>query len=130
MLHAVETIGRLPDYYVQAIGSGAGAIAAHEAAKRLVARLEASAPSLPRLMLAQNAPFSPIHDSWIAGGRELVELDPAAARTLAQKIVAKVLSNRLPPYSPAGGLFDVLCESQGDVFAVQNERSHAGAHAV
>jgi cysteate synthase len=72
-------------------------------------------------MLAQNAPFAPIHDSWIAGGRKLVDLDPTAARALARGIVAKVLSNRLPPYSTVGGLFDVLCESQGDVFAVENE---------
>lgn len=121
MLHAVETIGKLPDYYVQAIGSGAGAIAAHQAAKRLVEDGRFGSV-LPRLMLAQNAPFTPIHASWIAGGRKLVEFDAAAARAMAQKIVAKVLSNRLPPYSPAGGLFDVLCESQGDVFAVQNEQ--------
>ncbi|MFE9369732.1 pyridoxal-phosphate dependent enzyme [Streptomyces sp. NPDC006711] len=36
-LSAAETIGRLPDHYVQAVGSGAGAIAAHEAARRLLA---------------------------------------------------------------------------------------------
>jgi cysteate synthase len=76
---------------------------------------------LPRLMLAQNSPFAPIHASWLAGGRKLVEFNPAAARALAQGIVAKVLSNRLPPYCAAGGLFDVLCESQGEVFAVHNE---------
>jgi cysteate synthase len=120
MLQAVETIGRLPGYYFQGVGSGAGAIAVHQAAKRLVADSRFGSV-LPRLMLAQNAPFAPIYDSWIAGGRELVEIDPAAARTLAQGIVAKVLSNRLPPYSAAGGLFDVLCESQGDAFAVHNE---------
>jgi hypothetical protein len=97
-----------------------GAIAAHEAAKRLVEDGRFGSV-LPRLMLAQNAPFAPIHASWLAGGRKLVELDPAAARALAQGIVAKVLSNRLPPYCAAGGLFDVLCESQGDVFAVHNE---------
>jgi cysteate synthase len=120
MLQAVETIGSLPEYYVQAVGSGAGAIAAHQAAKRLVEDSRFGS-ALPRLMLAQNAPFAPIHASWLAGGRQLVTLDPAAARTLAQGIVAKVLSNRLPPYSAAGGLFDVLCESQGDVLAIQNE---------
>lgn len=120
MLQAVEAIGKLPEYYVQAVGSGAGAIAAHEAAKRLVEDGRFGSV-LPRLMLAQNAPFAPIHASWLAGGRKLVELDPAAARVLAQGIVAKVLSNRLPPYCAAGGLFDVLCESQGDVLAVQNE---------
>jgi len=120
MLSAAETIGRLPDYYVQAIGSGAGAIAAHEAAKRL-AQDSRFAGALPRLMLSQNAPFQPVYDSWRAGGRDLVELDPRAARTLTQKIVARVLTNRLPPYSLTGGLFDVLRESQGDMFAVSNE---------
>ena len=37
MLTAAEAIGCLPDYYFQGIGSGAGAIAAHESARRLVA---------------------------------------------------------------------------------------------
>jgi len=120
MLQAVEAIGKLPEYYFQAVGSGAGAIAAHEAAKRLVEDGRFGSV-VPRLMLAQNSPFAPIHASWLAGGRKLVELEPAAARALAQGIVAKVLSNRLPPYCAAGGLFDVLCESQGDVFAVHNE---------
>src|SRR5207248_2131147 len=32
MYAAVEEIGRLPDFYVQAVGSGVGAIAVHEAA--------------------------------------------------------------------------------------------------
>ncbi len=36
VLDAAETIGQIPDYYFQAIGSGAGAIAAYESAKRLV----------------------------------------------------------------------------------------------
>jgi cysteate synthase len=120
MLQAVEAIGALPKYYFQAVGSGAGAIAAHEAAKRLVEDGRFGSV-LPRLMLAQNSPFAPIHASWLAGGRKLVEFNPAAARALAQGIVAKVLSNRLPPYCTAGGLFDVLCESQGEVFAVHNE---------
>src|SRR6202011_2859527 len=36
MLSAVEAIGALPDVYVQAVGSAAGALAAHEAALRLI----------------------------------------------------------------------------------------------
>ncbi len=49
---SVETIGQLPDYYFQAIGSGAGAIAAWEAATRLVedGRFGCTVPSL---MLSQ-----------------------------------------------------------------------------
>lgn len=120
MLHAVETIGRLPDCYVQAVGSGAGAIAAHEAAKRLLLDSRFGG-TLPRLLLGQNAPFAPIYNSWSAGRRDLLTFEPAAARALSQRIAAKVLSNRLPPYSAAGGVYDVLCESQGQVFAVRNE---------
>ena len=36
MLDAATTIGRIPDYFVQAVGSGTGAIAAWEAAQRLI----------------------------------------------------------------------------------------------
>ena len=122
MLNAVETIGRLPDYYFQAIGSGAGAIAAHEAAKRLVEDSRFGR-ALPRLMLSQNAPFTPIYDSWRMGRRDLVETDPDAARALTKEIVATVLSNQRPPYSIVGGVFDVLRESQGDMFAVDNRQA-------
>jgi len=122
MLAAVEAIGRLPDYYFQAIGSGAGAIAAHEAARRLVADARFG-KVLPRLILSQNVPFTPIYDSWKTGRRDLIELDPSAARSLAQQIVATVLSNQRPPYSVAGGLFDVLRQSRGDMLAVQNEET-------
>jgi cysteate synthase len=118
-LNAVETIGRLPDYYFQAIGSGAGAIAAHEAAKRLVEDSRFGR-ALPRLMLSQNEPFTPIYDSWKTGRRDFVETDPDTARALSKKILATVLSNQRPPYSIVGGVFDVLRESQGDMFAVDN----------
>jgi cysteate synthase len=120
VLNAVETMGKLPDYYFQAIGSGAGAIAAHEAAKRLIEDSRFGR-ALPRLMLSQNAPFTPIYDSWKTGRRELVETDPDTATDLAKKIVATVLSNQRPPYSTVGGVFDVLRESQGDMFTVDNQ---------
>lgn len=57
MLNAAETIGRLPDYYFQAIGSGTGGIAVHEAARRLVVDGRFGG-TLPRLMLSQNVPFA------------------------------------------------------------------------
>jgi cysteate synthase len=119
MLSAVESIGRLPDFYFQAVGSGAGAIAAHEASKRLVSDTRFGV-KLPRLMLSQNVPFTPIYDSWKRGCRDFVDLDPATARTSTEKILATVLSNQRPPYAIAGGMFDVLRESLGDVFAVRN----------
>jgi cysteate synthase len=119
MLGAVESIGRLPDFYFQAIGSGAGAIAAHEASKRLLSD-SMFGVKLPRLMLSQNAPFTPIYDSWKRGSRDFVDFDAAAARASTEKILATVLSNQRPPYAIAGGVFDVLGESRGDVFAVRN----------
>jgi cysteate synthase len=120
MLNAVEAIGALPDYYFQAIGSGVGAIAAHEAAKRLVhdSRLNRT---LPRLMLSQNLPFAPVFDSWRRGRRELIEIDRGGARVCTREIVATVLSNQRPPYTVGGGIFDALRESRGDMFAVGND---------
>jgi cysteate synthase len=72
-------------------------------------------------MLSQNAPFAPIYDSWKAGRREFIKLDPSQARASTEKIVASVLSNPQPPYSIAGGIFDVLRESGGGMNAVRNE---------
>jgi len=120
MLTAVEAIGKLPDYYFQAIGSGAGAIAAHEASKRLVEDSRFG-EVLPRLMLSQNLPFTPIYDSWKRGSREFMSVDTIAGRSLSEQIVASVLSNQRPPYSIAGGMFDVLSESRGGMFAVRND---------
>ena len=42
------------------------------------------------------------------------------ARAQAAEIKAKVLSNRKPPYSLAGGLFDALNDAGGDIFKVTN----------
>ena len=39
--------------------------------------------------------------------------------------MATVLSNQRPPYSIAGGMFDVLSESRGEMFAVRNEEALA-----
>ena len=39
------------------------------------------------------------------------------------EIDAKVLSNRRPPYSIPGGLFDALTDSGGDMVKVTNEES-------
>ncbi|MFE9411706.1 pyridoxal-phosphate dependent enzyme [Streptomyces sp. NPDC006704] len=55
-LSAAETIGRLPDHYVQAVGSGAGAIAAHEAARRLLAN---GMPGSKRVPVPDRTPEPP-----------------------------------------------------------------------
>ena len=55
-----------------------------------------------------------------AVSRDLLPLDPGTGRRQAEIILAKVLSNRKPPYGIAGGLFDVLKDSKGDVYTADN----------
>jgi cysteate synthase len=119
MLTAVDTIGRLPDFYFQAVGSGAGGIGVHEAA-RLLLQDGRFGNRFPRLMLSQNLPFVPLYSSWTAGRRELVAIDPDDGRRQIRQIAAHVLSNRQPPYSIRGGVYDVLVESGGDMLAADN----------
>ena len=122
MLNAVEAIGQLPDYYFQAIGSGTGGIAMHEAAKRLVGDGRFG-QKLPRLMLSQNFPFVPIYDAWKSQLRETIKINRNAGKKQTQQIVASVLSNQRPPYSIKGGVFDVLTESQGDMLSADNSEA-------
>ena len=125
MLDAVEKIGEIPRYYFQAIGSGAGAIAAYEAAKRL-ADDGRFGEKPPRLVLSQNLPFVPIYLSWKSRRRELVKIDEDDGKKQTQQMAAQVLSNRRPPYSCKGGVFDILTETRGDVLTADNfETLHA-----
>ena len=62
-LTAYENMGVLPDFYFQAVGSGAGAIATYEAARRLI-ESGAGNHSLPRMFLCQNAEFAPVYRAW------------------------------------------------------------------
>lgn len=120
VLSFAEVTGRIPDAYFQAVGSGTGAIAAYENACRLEASGDFGRNGM-RVYVAQNAPFTLLYDSWKAGSRELVALDPEKGRRQAEVILAKVLANRKPPYGIAGGLFDTLRASNGDVFLAQND---------
>ena len=61
-----------------------------------------------------------MYDAWKAHSRAMLPYDAEQARKDAAEICAKVLSNRKPPYSLAGGLFDALEDSNGDMFAVTN----------
>lgn len=122
VLSAVTTIGKIPDYYFQAVGSGTGAIAAWEANKRFIIDGRYG-NNLMKLMVSQNIPFTPMYDAWKAGSRALLPVDDVVARHQAEIICAKVLSNRKPPYSLKGGLFDALTDTGGDMFAVTNEET-------
>jgi cysteate synthase len=125
VLNAVESIGEIPRYYFQAIGSGAGGIAAYEAAMRL-ADDGRFGDEPPRLVLSQNLPFVPIYMSWKARRRELVEIDDDDGKKQIQQISAQVLSNRRPAYSVRGGIFDALTETHGDMLTADNlEALHA-----
>ncbi len=127
MLSAVITIGAIPDLYFQAIGSGTGAIAAWEANLRFLADGRYG-KNKTRLMVSQNVPFIPIHDAWKAGSRAMLPLDDTLARKQVEAIDAKVLSNRKPPYPPAGGLYDALTDSHGDVLLATNEEAAEAAN--
>ena len=120
LLSATEFIGELPDAYFQAIGSGTGTIAAHEANLRLIEDGRFG-NKIVKLYPSQNFPFAPMYEAWKAGSRALLEYDEAESRLNALKIDAKVLSNRKPPYSIAGGLYDVLVASNGDIEIINNQ---------
>ncbi|GAB4323875.1 MAG: cysteate synthase [Bacteroidales bacterium] len=122
VLSAVTTIGEIPDYYFQAVGSGTGAIAAWEANLRLLSDGRFGNKKM-KLLVSQNYPFKPIYDAWKAGSRELLPLDDDLARRQVEEITAKVLSNRRPPYSVPGGLFDALSDTGGDVLLATNDEA-------
>jgi cysteate synthase len=120
VLSAVTSIGAVPDYYFQAVGSGTGAIAAWEANLRLIEDGRFGNTKM-KLMVSQNYPFHPIYDAWKADSRDLLPYDDILARSHVEIIDAKVLSNRRPPYSLAGGLYDALKDVGGEVLIVNNE---------
>ena len=125
LLEYARTFGELPAHYVQAVGSGTGGIAVWEAAQRLIDA--GVGDRLPVLHLAQNAPFTPIHDAWAEGKPIEPERDVEGQRTRIDRIAAQVLANRNPPYAIAGGVRDALTASEGRTYAVSNAEA-AAAH--
>lgn len=119
VLSAAQHIGRIPDSYFQAIGSGTGTIAAYEANLRLIEDGRFGR-HLMKLIPSQNLPFVPMYDAWKAGSRALLPADEQEAVRKALEIDAKVLSNRKPPYPVPGGLYDALSATGGDMEAVTN----------
>ena len=124
MMSATTFIGRTPDFYFQAVGSGTGAIAAWEANLRFVEDGRFGT-NKARLMVSQNKPFLPMYEAWRADSRALLPYDADQARKDAAEICAPVLSNRKPPYGLAGGLFDALKDTHGDILAVSNTEANA-----
>ena len=126
VLSAVSTIGRIPDYYFQAVGSGTGAIAAWEANMRLIEDGRYGDNTM-KLMVSQNAPFVPMYDAWRADSRAMLPYDADKARRDVAIIDAKVLSNRKPPYGIKGGLYDALKATDGEILVATNMQGRKAA---
>jgi cysteate synthase len=124
LLSAFEEMKQLPSYYFQAVGSGTGAIAVLEAAKRV--RNAASGMVLPRLMLCQNLPFTPIFDAWRMSLHAPQGLTDDFREAIKQ-VYADELTNWTPPYATRGGVYDSLTESHGDVLVTSNTAAQQAA---
>jgi cysteate synthase len=126
MLEAVAHLGRLPDHYVQAVGSGTGAIGAWEMAERFVGDGRFGEKP-PILHLGQNIPFTPMLNAWRKNSRTLFPEDLDAA--LIPQITTRVLSTRYPAYSVVGGIYDALTATGGRMYGVRNEAVYASQQA-
>jgi cysteate synthase len=112
VLDAAIAIGRIPDHYFQAVGSGTGGISAWEASMRLIGDGRfGSMP--PRLHLAQNIPNAPIYSAWT--GKEPSPVKP--------DMFDDVLFNRWPPYAVPGGVKDALDATNGRVYGITDDEA-------
>ena len=127
VLSAAKVLQRTPEAYFQAIGSGTGTIAAWEANLRLIDDGRFGSHKM-KLFPSQNVPFLPMYDAWKAGSRALLPMDDEKARVLALEIDAKVLSNRRPPYSLRGGVYDAMLDAGGDIECATNADIAAMQH--
>ncbi|HAM52849.1 MAG TPA: cysteate synthase [Nitrospiraceae bacterium] len=118
LLEAVSRIGKLPDHYFQAVGSGTGAIGVWEMAERFLQDGRFGS-RLPVLHLAQNLPFAPMVKAWERGSRELFAED--LRPDLIGEITTRVLSTRYPAYSVKGGVYDALAATAGKMYGINND---------
>jgi cysteate synthase len=117
--HPAQGSGFIFDHYFQAIGSGTGAIAAWEAVQLLIK--DGRYGKVPtRIHIAQNSPFTPVVDSWENKRNKIADMDEASAKRDIEAVTAHVLTNRKPPYEITCGLYDVLKESNGTAYRVNN----------
>nr|MDO8099583.1 cysteate synthase [Candidatus Njordarchaeota archaeon] len=122
MLAAAFYMKRMPGHYFQAIGSGTGGIAAWEASLRLL-QDGRFGTRLPKLHLSQNLPFTPMYNAWKAGRREIIgSTDMPNSSRLIDEMYDDVLSNREPPYSVGGGVYDALRSTNGEMYGIANSK--------
>lgn len=123
MLDGAFYMKRMPDHYFQAVGSGTGGISAWEASLRLL-QDGRFGNKLPKLHLAQNLPFAPMYRAWRAGRRGIVEeADMPDPKKLIEAMYSNILSNREPPYSIPGGVYDALAATKGEMYGINNEEA-------
>jgi cysteate synthase len=124
LLAAVEAMGTMPDAYVQATNAGTGALGVFETSLRLIGDTGFGSV-VPRLILAQNAPNTPVHDAWSRLSPRLLATKDDAGR----KPPVSLLLSRTPAYAVRGGLLDALVASGGATISVENEEVVAAARA-
>jgi cysteate synthase len=117
LLEGVAGMGKLPDHYFQAVGSGTGAIGVWEMAERFL-RDGRFGQRLPVLHLGQNQPFAPMFRAWQKDSRTLFAED--LRPELIGKITTRVLSTRYPAYSVKGGVYDALKATGGRMYGITN----------
>jgi cysteate synthase len=116
----------LPRHYFQAVGSGTGGVAAWEASERLL-RDGRFGDRPPVLNLAQNAPYTPIHDAWTHGRPIRPSHDVGDQLARIDRIDAEMLANRNPPFANPGGVRDALEATRGRTYAVSNREAREAA---
>lgn len=115
MLDATRIIGKIPDYYIQAVGSGTGGIAAYEASLRLI-KDGNYGNKVPQIFLFQNIPHAPLLNLW--NNTKIINYNNDNI-----KIIDEVLYNRKPPYNISGGIKDILLSSNGKIYGITNEEA-------
>ncbi|WP_322860348.1 cysteate synthase [Mycobacterium europaeum] len=110
MLAAFDAIGSLPEHYFQAVGSGAGGIAAWEASRRL----QPTGQRIPRLTLCQNAELAPIASELSAHSVGDLPIG-IHANGDGEVPYADELTNPKPLVRIKGGVKDALADTRGNV---------------
>jgi cysteate synthase len=113
LLAAIETMGMLPDVYVQSIGEGAGVLGVYETAQRLVSDGRYGTVA-PRLILGQRAPETFIHDAWTSGDADV------SLGGRAHSLSYGAPTSFDPAYDTRG-VYDALIASGGRTVAVSRD---------
>lgn len=123
LLDAVRKMKKLPEHYFQAIGSGTGAIGVYEMSIRIL-KDGRFGNHIPKLQLSQNLPFAPMHFAWVAKRNKIIpDLDMINSEKTISQMYSDVLSNRNPPYSIKGGVYDILNDTNGLVYGITKEEA-------